>query len=581
MITNVRRVESSGDIQRYVRYTIAPEKDKNNKHYIHGERTLSIESDYIDVGLDVERNRTSHEVADQLMQWNEEKRAGKKPPASPAMAGVISFSSSDTAKFMSTDKDGNEYLDHQKIIKVAREAVGETMGYYRPMYFALHGDKKHLHVHFVASMVDSHGKIWDGSTMTNEEGKKVKVRDFRQWEITNEKLEIKHGLERVTHRKAMEHKGEHRQSQIKRPSNAVVHLASKGEIAPSLDLAGRLELAYTQCNKRFDRFIELTEQYGIMVKPNMSASKVNGLSFSIDGMDSFTKASELGNRYKWTKLQKELNYEHERDFTKLAELKDRASTTRESNIGTIISVEEIERLSRISTGIDEAAASFRLATNIRPAAIDNEEIGQVNSPEHKSPTAFDSTSLQKSSSINEHRKYSNLESDTVPNTGPQFEPTKSTKLNDSKNGAVEQKRRNEQSVVAVDSQETEVASRRERTLRSFMSKGFTREQSVEMFDQEQARHQKLVVQSEKPHAETWTPDKGLNERLAAASSKNEPDDSMDDPAGRLKQASKNAGYDYESGTGKFLKQKGYNSETGKPEKGKGGSGSGNDDCNCQ
>ena len=72
MITNVRRVKSSGDIQRYVRYTIAPEEEQSNEHYVHGERTLELESDYIDIGLDVERNRTSHEITDQIMQWNEE-----------------------------------------------------------------------------------------------------------------------------------------------------------------------------------------------------------------------------------------------------------------------------------------------------------------------------------------------------------------------------------------------------------------------------------------------------------------------------------------------------------------------------
>ena len=591
MITNVRRVESSGDIQRYVRYTIAPEKDKKNKHYIHGERTLSIESDYIDVGLNVERNRTSHDVTNQLMQWNEEKRAGKKQPASPAMAGVISFGSSDTAKFMSTDKDGNEYLDHQKIIKVAREAVGETMGYDRPMYFALHGDKKHLHVHFVASMVDSHGKIWDGSTMTNEEGKKVKVRDFRQWEITNEKLEIKHGLERVTHRKAMEHEGEHRQSQIKRPSNAVVHLANKGEIAPSLDLAGRLDYAYKNCNKQFDGFIELSKQIGLDIKPNMSETKINGLSFSIEGMDGFTKASDLGNKYKWAKLSKELNYEHERDYPKLAELKATAGANA-STIGTS------ERVASITHNINKSAEGTNYQIEGSRSEQSNEPSQRTDLNTNKSKR-INPTSDNTREVIKEHKpsgfgnEYYEENANSKPDSnipsylsdGPSFSSSSKT-IEEERTTRTSTTSSTDSTLNAPTDDAAQVNNQafllfRERTLRGFVSKGFTREQSEEMFDQEQARHQKLVVQSEKPHAETWTPDKGLDKRLAAASSKNEPDDSMDDPAGRLKQASKNAGYDYESETGKFLKQKGYNSETGKPEKGKGGSGSGNDDCNCQ
>lgn len=321
MITNVRRVKSSGDIQRYVRYTIAPEEEQNSNDYVFGERTLELETDYIDVGLAVERNRTSHEVTDQIMQWNNEKRAGKKEPASPAVAGVIAFSINDTEKLYSTSRHGVRYLDRKRAIEIAREAIKETMGDDRPIYLALHGDKDHLHVHFVAGIVNSQGQIWDGSTMTNEQGEKVKVRDYRRWELTNEKLEIKYGLERVTHRKAMEHEGEHRQAQIKRPSNAVVHLANKGEIAPSLDLAGRLDIAYDESNKQFDKFLELAEQNGIRIKPNMGTQKVNGLSFSMDGMDNFIKASDFGNKYKWTKLSEELNYEHERDYSKLAELK--------------------------------------------------------------------------------------------------------------------------------------------------------------------------------------------------------------------------------------------------------------------
>lgn len=366
MITNVRRVKSSGDIQRYVRYTIAPEDEQSNEHYVFGERTLELESDYIDIGLDVERNRTSHEITDQIMQWNEEKRAGKKAPASPALAGVIALSIKDTEQLYSTNQHGVRYLDRKRALDIAREAIGETMGYDRPIYLALHGDKEHLHIHFVAGIVDSHGKIWDGSTMTNEEGKKVKVRDFRQWELTNEKLEIKYGLERVTHRKAMEHEGEHRQSQIKRPSNAVVHLANKGEIAPSLDLAGRLELAYTGSNKQFDKFLELAKQNGVLVKPNMGTKNVNGLSFSMDGMDNFIKASDLGNRYKWTKLEKDLNYEYERDYPKLAELKATASTTAITERPDIAASRTNQRITTIADNLNAATEAAGIRTNLQP-----------------------------------------------------------------------------------------------------------------------------------------------------------------------------------------------------------------------
>lgn len=385
MITNVRRVKSSGDIQRYVRYTIAPEKEQNHEDYVFGERTLELEADNIDVGFDIERNRTSHEVTDQIIQWNKDKRVGRKAPASPAVAGVIAFSINDTEQFYSTSRHGVKYLDRKRAIEIAREAIKETMGDDRPIYLALHGDKDHLHVHFVAGIVNSQGQIWDGSTLTNEQGKKIKVRDYRQWEMANEKLEIKYGLERVTHRKAMEHEGEHRQPQVRRPSNAVVHLANKGEIAPSLDLAGRLELAYNGCNKQFDKFLELAEQNGIHIKPNMNTEKVNGLSFSTDEMDNFIKASDLGNKYKWAKLSKELNYDSSRDYQKLAELKATASTTAITERADITASRTNQRIATIADNINTAAeqAASGLNTITDESQRSGQGLGQDSNPSNR------------------------------------------------------------------------------------------------------------------------------------------------------------------------------------------------------
>lgn len=321
MITNVHRAKAASDIQRYIRYTIAPKKNKTNEHYQPGERLLSVESDNFLLGSNIQYNKTSHKVTDEFIKWNTEKRNNRPQPKSPAVLGVISFSEADTEKFYSTKEDGTKYLDHQKIIDIAREAVAVTMGGNRLMYFALHGDTKTLHVHFAATMVDSQGKIYDGSKMVNEDGKKVSVRDFRQWEITNEGLEQKYGLDRVEHRKAFEHEGEHRQTQVARLSNQVKHLLEKGEIAPSLDLATELDFAYTNCNKQFDKFLELTQERGIRIKPNMNETKINGFAFAIGDMDGYIKASDLGNRYKWAKLSKDLNYDNTRDFTACANLK--------------------------------------------------------------------------------------------------------------------------------------------------------------------------------------------------------------------------------------------------------------------
>lgn len=335
MITNIHRAKTASDIRNYVRYSLAPKENKDNKHYKAGERVLDFDTQYVNLGVDIEHNITSHDVTNQIMDWNKSHRneKGKKPPACPALLGEISFTKEDSEKFYATSFNGTRYLDHKKILAIAKQSIGMTMSEDRPMFLSLHGDTECLHVHFAVSIVDSHGKIWDGSRMTNDQGEKISVRDFRQWEITNEKLEIEHGLDRVEHRKAFEHEGEHRQRQTKRPSNAAVHLANKLELTPTLDLAGRLDIMHAKSNGSFDRFLELAEEQGVRIKPNMNETKVNGLSFACGDMDGYIKASKLGNKYKWAKLSEKLHYEYDRDYQKLADIKagrtpniERAST---------------------------------------------------------------------------------------------------------------------------------------------------------------------------------------------------------------------------------------------------------------
>jgi len=62
----------------------------------------------------------------------------------------------------------------------------------RAAIYSVHGDTSCLHVHFEVSTVDSNGKIY------------AKPFDFRDWEKSMERLEIKYELERVVQRKAME-----------------------------------------------------------------------------------------------------------------------------------------------------------------------------------------------------------------------------------------------------------------------------------------------------------------------------------------------------------------------------------------
>ena len=539
MITNINRAKTASDIQRYVRYTLAPKEEKTNEHYEAGERVLDIDTQYISIGPEVEHNATSHDITNQIIEWNEEHRPGKNAPKCPALLGTISFTKADKEQFYTESHTGERYIDTDKVLAVCKKAIGMTMSDDRPMFLSAHGDTECLHVHFAAAMVDSHGKIWDGSTMTNEQGEKIKVRDYRQWELTNEKLEIEYGLERVQHRKAMQHEGEHRQSQVKRPSNAEVHLLKdKGELSDSMDLAGRLERAYTESNNKFDKFLELAEQFNIRIKPNMNATKVNGLAFATEDMDGFIKASDFGKKYKWTNLEKELNYEHSRDFQKLAELKDRASTNRpvvETSINTTSELTRItEELTRVTEELTETVR-IEQGANVTDNGI-SPSLGHEDRLQPERTSGFHEEVTGLGTYNREDGRSSNTPTTSTENryitssldgvgSSPSYQPSSSLRdvesieqskqpatINTDRNSFNEQTvgqtgsgHSDEQPVATGDSQEDKV-KRRERSIQTLILKGgMTREQAEFAYDKEKQLAEKRAA--EKDHASTWTPDK--------------------------------------------------------------------------
>ena len=503
MITNVQRAVSLGDIQRYVRYTIAPEQDNKNPNYVHGERTLSIESDNINLDFDIDRNKTSHSIANQITKWNREYRQGQKKPAKPAVFGSISFSPEDTNSFMSKSSIAGQpdYLDHKKVLEVARKAIVKTMGGNRPIYLCLHGDKEHLHVHFVVGLVNDQGQIWS----TPGE------RDFRAWERTNETIEIEHGLKRVEHRKAFQTENEHREAPLKRLRDSEVHLANKGELTPLAVLQGRLEDAYKSSNGNFGKFLEETETKNIRIKPNMSTTKVNGLSFSLDG-DNYVKGSDVGSKYKWSKLSKGLNYDSERDYQKLAELGHRQSKEREgievSNASIVRHADSIRAI------IEESKTDNSEEYNTRIIQSDSElNIGQIEqvrqtSNEHQASensmadvwSSTNSNSSNKSSGYgfgiepnNLHEAGTATERDIVIGTESSTETIANA------------------STDAVTTSSTETEEIDEATILRIAKFGNMSFRDAKYFYlHEQKRHikEKLTV------TETWTPDKGLNKRLA-------------------------------------------------------------------
>lgn len=79
-----------------------------------------------------------------------------------------------------------DQLTAEQAIELAKEAMVEVAPGDRQAMYVVHGDKAHLHVHIVFSVVELGGRIWNPRM------------DFRLWEAAAARLEVKHGLYQVT-----------------------------------------------------------------------------------------------------------------------------------------------------------------------------------------------------------------------------------------------------------------------------------------------------------------------------------------------------------------------------------------------
>jgi len=186
---------------------------------------------------------------------------------------------------------------------MTREAVREVMSSDRAAIYSVHGDTSCLHVHFEVSTVDSNGKIY------------AKPFDFRDWEKSMERLEIKYELERVVQRKAMEKDDPRREIKIKAPSRAELEIAVKdGTPSPKMEALRVLDAAKAEA-KTMTQFMDMVEaNEGYEIVPGSGTSKIAGYSLRCpDGV--MIKGSDFGKSYSWGGIVKGgITYEQDRDF---------------------------------------------------------------------------------------------------------------------------------------------------------------------------------------------------------------------------------------------------------------------------
>ena len=193
-----------------------------------------------------------------------------------------------------------------------------------------HNDTEHDHVHILVNRVGLDSTIWFGR---HELPKAIEA---------TQKIEKEFNLSLT--------KGYTEKSEIKKLSDKEINMAIRtGEEPPRQYLQNTIDEILKQKKISAPEFAKRLEDFGINVRANLaSTGKMNGFSFEYNNI-SF-KGQDLGQKYKWSELQKRgVSYEQTRDCEKLKQFtKDFA----ERNISTRSDREHAIRTEEISRELE-------------------------------------------------------------------------------------------------------------------------------------------------------------------------------------------------------------------------------------
>lgn len=161
-----------------------------------------------------------------------------------------------------------------------------------------HNDTDHDHVHILINRVGLDSTIWFGR---HELPKAIEA---------TQQIEKEFNLSLT--------KGYTEKSEIKKLSDKEINMAIRtGEEPPRQYLQNTIDEILEQKNISAPDFAKRLEYFGINVRANLaSTGKMNGFSFEYNNI-SF-KGQDLGQKYKWSELQKRgVSYEQTRDCEKL------------------------------------------------------------------------------------------------------------------------------------------------------------------------------------------------------------------------------------------------------------------------
>lgn len=187
-----------------------------------------------------------------------------------------------------------EKLSDKQFMGMAHKYMNE-MGFSENQFLVYrHFDREHDHIHIVANRVNMEGK-----TVTDKN-------DFRKTEAILRSFEQEYGLKKV------ENSQESKAKQLSK--GQVEYYRRTGEVPAKTQIAAIIDDSLRK-RPSLPKFIDDLQKNGVNVIFHGNKQRTFGISYELEG--SSFKGSNIGRGYTWSKIQKQLNYEHERELNPL------------------------------------------------------------------------------------------------------------------------------------------------------------------------------------------------------------------------------------------------------------------------
>lgn len=215
-----------------------------------------------------------------------------------------------------------EKISHEKWVEIADDYM-QKMGF-EPEHmrsYVLHDDEDGQHIHIVASRVGLDGSVYLGKNENLKSTRHIA------------KLEEIHGLT-ITPGPKVDESGKVIMPEKKRLKKGEIEQALRTGKEPPRQKLQRLLDEALKGRPTVLQFAERMEAAGVVVIANMAKTtdKMNGFSFRIDGVPF--SASQAGEKYKWSRLTKVIDYDEVRDSAGLRQYTVAARADRNDQAAT-------------------------------------------------------------------------------------------------------------------------------------------------------------------------------------------------------------------------------------------------------